>query len=43
MIIYGDSPEILSNHRRYYIHINSDLLKEYHQDYSLSLKDLSEI
>ncbi|KZX09991.1 hypothetical protein MBFIL_19410 [Methanobrevibacter filiformis] len=43
MIIYGDCPEILADHGGYYVHINGDLLKEYRQDYSLSLKDLADL
>lgn len=43
MIIYDEYPEILADRGGYYVKINGDVLKEYREEYSLSLKDLANL
>ena len=43
MIINGVCPEVLANRGGYFVNINGNLLKEFRDEYSLSLKDLADI
>jgi len=43
MIIYDEYPEILADRGGYYVKINGNVLKEYREEYSLSLKDLADL
>jgi putative transcriptional regulator len=43
MIIYDEFPEILADRGGYYVQINGSVLKEYREEYSLSLKDLADL
>ncbi len=43
MIIYDEYPEILADRGGYYVQINGNVLKEYREEYSLSLKDLADL
>ncbi len=43
MIMYDEYPEILADRGGYYVQINGNVLKEYREEYSLSLKDLADL
>lgn len=43
IILYREFPEILADRGGYYVKINGDVLKEYREEYSLSLKDLADL
>lgn len=43
MIIYKEFPEIIAERGGYYVKINGNVLKEYREEYSLSLKDLADL
>ncbi|KZX16808.1 hypothetical protein MBCUT_05270 [Methanobrevibacter cuticularis] len=43
MVLYEEYPEILADRGGYYVNINGDILKEYREDYSLSLKELADL
>ncbi|WP_297982895.1 transcriptional regulator [uncultured Methanobrevibacter sp.] len=43
MIIYDEYPEILADRGGYYVQINGNVLKEYREEYKLSLKDLADL
>lgn len=43
IILYDEYPEILADRGGYYININGNILKEYREEYSLSLKDLADL
>ena len=43
MIVYDEYPEILADRGGYYVKINGNVLKEYREEYSLSLKDLADL
>ena len=43
MIIYNEYPEVLANRGGYFVNINGKLLREYREEYSLSLKDLADL
>ncbi|MCL2115798.1 MAG: transcriptional regulator [Methanobrevibacter sp.] len=43
MILYDEYPEILADRGGYYINIDGNILKEYREEYSLSLKDLADL
>jgi putative transcriptional regulator len=43
MILYDEYPEILADRGGYYVNINGNILKEYREEYSLSLKDLADL
>ncbi len=43
MIINGEYPEVLADRGGYFVNINGNLLKEFRDEYSLSLKDLADI
>ena len=43
MVLYDEYPEILADRGGYYVNVNGDLLKEYREEYSLSLKDLADL
>ncbi len=42
-IINGEYPEVLADRGGYFVNINGNLLKEFRDEYSLSLKDLADI
>ncbi|MDR2623285.1 MAG: transcriptional regulator [Methanobrevibacter sp.] len=43
MIIYEEYPKLLADRGGYYVQINGDVLKEYREEYSLSLKNLADL
>lgn len=43
MIIYNEYPEVLANRGGYFVNINGKFLREYREEYSLSLKDLADL
>ena len=43
MIVYDEYPEILADRGGYYLQINGNVLKEYREEYNLSLKDLADL
>ncbi|MDR1819642.1 MAG: transcriptional regulator [Methanobrevibacter sp.] len=43
MIVYDEYPEILADRGGYYVQINGDVLREYREEYSLSLKNLADL
>lgn len=43
MILYGEYPEIIADRGGYFVKINGDVLKEYRNNHSLSLKDLANL
>ena len=43
MIVYDEYPEILADRGGYYVKINGNVLREYREEYSLSLKDLADL
>ena len=43
MIVYDEYPEILADRGGYYVQINGSVLKEYREEYNLSLKDLADL
>ena len=43
IILYNEFPEVLADRGGYYVKINGDVLKEYREEYSLSLKDLADL
>ncbi|MGL4669519.1 MAG: transcriptional regulator [Methanobacteriaceae archaeon] len=43
MILYGEYPEIIADRGGYYVKVNGPLLKEYRDEYNLSLKDLADL
>jgi len=43
MILYDEYPEIIAGRGGYYVNIDGNILKEYREEYSLSLKDLADL
>ncbi|MDR2545167.1 MAG: transcriptional regulator [Methanobrevibacter sp.] len=43
MIVYDKYPEILADRGGYYVQINGNVLREYREEYSLSLKNLADL
>ena len=43
MIIYGESPEILADRGGYFVKIDGNVIKQYREEYSMSLKDLASL
>lgn len=43
MIVHDEHPELLADRGGYYVQINGDVLKEYREEYSLSLKNLADL
>ena len=43
MIIYNEYPEILADRGGYFVKIDGNVIKQYREDYSLSLKDLADL
>lgn len=43
MIKYGESPEVMADRGGYYVKIDGNILKQYREEYSLSLKDLADL
>ena len=43
MILYGEYPEILADRGGYYVKIDGNIIKQYREEYSLSLKDLASL
>lgn len=43
MIFYGEYPEILADRGGYYVKIDGNVLKQFREEYSLSLKDLADL
>ena len=43
MILYNEYPEILADRGGYFVKINGKVIKQYREDYSLSLKDLADL
>ena len=43
MILYNEYPEILADRGGYFVKINGNVIKQYREDYSLSLKDLADL
>jgi putative transcriptional regulator len=43
IVLYDDYPEFLADRGGYFVNINGNVLKEYREEYSLSLKDLADL
>lgn len=43
MIIYNEYPEILADRGGYFVKIDGNIIKQYREEYSLSLKDLADL
>ncbi|AMD17012.1 transcriptional regulator [Methanobrevibacter sp. YE315] len=43
MIVYGESPEILADRGGYFVKIDGNVIKQYREEYSMSLKDLASL
>lgn len=43
IVLYYECPEFLADKRRYFVNINENVLKDYCEEYSLSLKDLTDL
>ena len=43
MIIYNEYPEVLADRGGYFVKIDGNVIKQYREDYSLSLKDLADL
>lgn len=43
MLVYGEYPEIIADRGGYYVKVNGPLLREYRDEYDLSLKDLANL
>lgn len=43
MVLYGETPEILADRGGYFVKIDGNILKQYREEYSLSLKDLADL
>ena len=43
MVLYDEYPEILADRGGYYVNVDGNILKEYREEYSLSLKDLADL
>ncbi|MCL2687535.1 MAG: transcriptional regulator, partial [Methanobrevibacter sp.] len=43
IVLYDEYPEFLSDRGGYYVNINGNVLREYREEYSLSLKDLADL
>ncbi len=43
MILYNEYPEILADRGGYFVKIDGKVIKQYREDYSLSLKDLADL
>ncbi|MBR0271612.1 MAG: transcriptional regulator [Methanobrevibacter sp.] len=43
MIIYKEYPEVLADRGGYFVKIDGNVIKQYREDYSLSLKDLADL
>jgi putative transcriptional regulator len=43
MILYGESPEILADRGGYFVKIDGNVIKQYREEYSMSLKDLASL
>lgn len=43
MILYGECPEILADRGGYFVKIDGNVIKQYREEYSMSLKDLASL
>jgi len=43
IVLYDEYPEFLADRGGYYVNINGNILREYREEYSLSLKDLADL
>ena len=43
MILYQEYPEILADRGGYFVRIDGNVIKQYREEYSLSLKDLADL
>nr|WP_255596568.1 transcriptional regulator [Methanobrevibacter sp. TMH8] len=43
IVLYDERPEFLADRGGYFVNINGSILKEYREEYSLSLKDLADL
>lgn len=43
MVLYGESPEILADRGGYFVKIDGNVIKQYREEYSMSLKDLASL
>lgn len=43
MIMYDEYPDVLADRGGYFVNINGNVLKEFREEYSLSLKDLADL
>ena len=43
MILYGEYPEILADRGGYFVKIDGNVIKQYREEYSMSLKDLANL
>lgn len=43
MILYNEYPEILADRGGYFVKIDGNVIKQYREEYSLSLKDLADL
>jgi len=43
IVLYDEYPEFLADRGGYFVNINGNVLKEYREEYSLSLKDLADL
>jgi len=43
IVLYDEYPEFLADRGGYFVNINGNILKEYREEYSLSLKDLADL
>lgn len=43
MILYGEYPEILADRGGYFVKVDGNVIKQYREEYSLSLKDLADL
>ena len=43
MILYGEYPEILADRGGYFVKIDGNIIKQYREEYSMSLKDLASL
>jgi putative transcriptional regulator len=43
MILYGEYPEILADRGGYFVKIDGNVIKQYREEYSMSLKDLASL
>jgi len=43
IVLYDEYPEFLADRGGYYVNVNGNVLREYREEYSLSLKDLADL